>query len=201
MYRFEDIEWMDLWWEHTNTPGKRVLLIGDSISRDGYYHFVKERLEGKYLVDRCSLSTGIDSPMLYQALDIFIKHMGFSYEFIHFNSGAHAGYIPRKEFGEDIEKVMLYLKGNAPGSKLLMGNCTPNRKNPGPNGFGEYNDVLIQRNEEYQRVGKELGIKVLDLYSAIIDHNIMNSDGVHFNADGYKVLGDVVADAILKQEQ
>ena len=45
MHRFEEIEWMDLWWEQTNTPGKRVLLIGDSISRDGYYRYVKEIFE------------------------------------------------------------------------------------------------------------------------------------------------------------
>ena len=40
MYKNEKYEWMDFWWDNANMEGKRVLLIGDSISRDGYYHIV-----------------------------------------------------------------------------------------------------------------------------------------------------------------
>lgn len=200
MHRFEEIEWMDLWWEQTNTPGKRVLLIGDSISRDGYYRYVKERLAGKYLVDRCSLSTGIDSPMLTKAIDMFIKHMGFRYDVIHFNSGAHAGYIPADEFEEHLKDVVFYLRENSPNSRIIIGNCTPNRLDPGPDGFGKYNAVILERNEKYLKVGGELGIEVVDLYQTIIDNNIMNSDGIHFNSDGYKVLGDALAKTILGRQ-
>lgn len=199
MYKNEKTEWMDFWCDNADKEGKRVLLVGDSISRDGYYHIVRDRLEGKYWVDRCSLSTGIDNPLLLNALDMFIKHSGAKYEYIHFNNGLHAGYIKSNEFGVHFERVARYIRETAPESKLIFGLCTPYRGNPDESGFGEFNAEVIKRNAEISKVGEKLGIKVNDLYSCIIDNGIMPYDGVHYKEDGWVALGNMVADSILAE--
>lgn len=197
MYKNEKYEWMDFWWDNANMEGKRVLLIGDSISRDGYYHIVKERLDGKYLVDRCSISTGVDNPAIYKAIDMFLKHSGFEYEYVHFNSGLHACYMPADEFGKHFEEVARYIMHSCPDSKLILGLCTPYRINPDESGFGDFNSEVIKRNEEIKKVGEKLGIKVNDLYSCIVDGGIMTYDGLHYKEDGWIALGNMVADSII----
>ena len=199
MYKNEKYEWMDFWWDNANMEGKRVLLIGDSISRDGYYHIVKERLDGKYLVDRCSISTGVDNPAIYKAIDMFLKHSGFEYEYVHFNSGLHACYMPADEFGKHFEEVARYIMHSCPDSKLILGLCTPYRINPDESGFGDFNSEVIKRNEEIKKVGEKLGLKVNDLYSVIIDNGIMTCDGLHYKEDGWIALGNMVADSILAE--
>lgn len=197
MYKNEKYEWMDFWWDNADAEGKRVLLIGDSISRDGYYHIVKERLDGKYLVDRCSISTGVDNPAIYKAIDLFIKDSAFKYDYIHFNNGLHACYIPEGEFGAHFERVARYIIETAPESKLILGLCTPYRINPDESGFGDFNSEVIKRNEEIKKVGEKLGIKVNDLYSCIVDGGIMTYDGLHYKEDGWIALGNMVADSII----
>src|ERR1700733_2980457 len=62
----ESIEWCDIWISHANeTNLPRVLLIGDSISRD-YYARVEKLLSGKAYVGRLSSSAFIADPVLIQ---------------------------------------------------------------------------------------------------------------------------------------
>lgn len=199
MHKLEKTEWMDFWCDNADKEGKRVLLVGDSISRDGYYHIVRDRLEGKYWVDRCSLSTGIDNPLLLNALDMFIKHSGAKYEYIHFNNGLHACYIPEGEFGAHFERVARYIIETAPESKLILGLCTPYRIDPDQSGFWDFNVEVLKRNEQIKSVGAKLGLKVNDLYSCIIDNGIMPYDGLHYREDGWQALGNMVADSIVNE--
>jgi len=83
----ESIEWCDIWISHANeTNLPRVLLIGDSITRD-YYPGVEKHLEGKAYVARLSTSRFAADPVLLQELSLVLGNMNF--DVIHFNNGMH----------------------------------------------------------------------------------------------------------------
>ena len=193
MRKNEKIEWMDLWWDDADAEGKRLLIIGDSISRDGYYPVVCEHFKGRYHVDRCSTSAVPDAPVYYSLLDLFLRRPEFDYEAVSINIGPHGTYIPDGEFCEHIKKVIDYIRSIKPDIKIILCTVTPNRVAPlDENGFGEKNKIYFARGEIYKKIGAEQGLTVVDFYREIIDHKIMNSDGIHFRQDGYQVLGNAL---------
>src|ERR1700742_965094 len=83
----EAIEWCDIWISHANeTNLPRVLLIGDSITRD-YYPEVEKRLAGKALVARLATSRFPADPMLAKEIALVLD--GTRFDVIHFNNGMH----------------------------------------------------------------------------------------------------------------
>jgi hypothetical protein len=83
----ESIEWFDTWIPHANeTKLPRVLLIGDSISRD-YYPGVEKRLAGKAYLDRLSTSASIFDPVSLQEIKMVLG--AYKFDVIHFNNGMH----------------------------------------------------------------------------------------------------------------
>src|SRR5882672_10934318 len=83
----ESIEWCDIWISHANeTNLPRVLLIGDSITRD-YYPEVEKRLAGKAYVARLSTSRFIADPILLKEISVVLE--GTKFDVIHFNNGMH----------------------------------------------------------------------------------------------------------------
>src|SRR5271170_8530362 len=68
----ESIEWCDIWISHANeTNLPRVLLIGDSITRD-YYPEVEKHLAGKAYVARLATSRFIADPVLLQEIALVL---------------------------------------------------------------------------------------------------------------------------------
>src|ERR1700760_4024215 len=83
----ESIEWCDIWISHANeTNLPRVLLIGDSITRD-YYHGVEKCLDGKAYVARLATSRFASDPVLLEEIALVLDNNKF--EVIHFNNGMH----------------------------------------------------------------------------------------------------------------
>ena len=83
----EAIEWCDIWISHANeTNLPRVLLIGDSITRD-YYSEVEKHLDGKAYVGRLATSRFIGDPVLLSEIKSVLD--GAKFDVIHFNNGMH----------------------------------------------------------------------------------------------------------------
>src|SRR5881394_3737231 len=77
----ESIEWCDIWISHANeTNLPRVLLIGDSITRD-YYPEVEKRLAGKAYVGRLASSAFVSDPVLRQQVEMVLSQ--YRFEVIH----------------------------------------------------------------------------------------------------------------------
>lgn len=68
----EQFEWADLWWDNADREGRRVLLIGDSVTR-GYWPAVSAALQGICFVDRMTTSKGPDNPAFQYELDYFLR--------------------------------------------------------------------------------------------------------------------------------
>src|SRR5258705_13861017 len=83
----ESIEWCDIWISHANeTNLPRVLLIGDSITRD-YYPEVEKHLVGKAYVARLATSRFLTDPVLAKEIALVLE--GTKFDVIHFNNGMH----------------------------------------------------------------------------------------------------------------
>ncbi|MEI6460608.1 MAG: SGNH/GDSL hydrolase family protein [Verrucomicrobiota bacterium] len=185
--------------EITDVTGlPRVLLIGDSISI-GYTLDVRQELAGKANVHRIPTNGGATKGGTAN----LAKWLGESkWDVIHFNFGLHD--LRHMEDGkrqvepEDYEKNLrtLVAEMKKTGAKLIFGTTTPV-----PEGtltpqrtFGDvalYNNIAL-------KVMKENDVAIDDLNAAVAPDiaKLQNPHDVHYNADGYAVLGKAVVKSL-----
>src|SRR5258707_7595727 len=109
----ESIEWCDIWISHENeTNLRRVLLIGDSITR-GYYPEVEKRLTGKAFVARLATSRFVADPVLLKEIALVLDQANF--DVIHFNNGMHGWQHSEAEYRKAFPKLIKTIRAHAPG--------------------------------------------------------------------------------------
>ena len=192
----EFIEWCDIWISHANeTNLPRVLLIGDSITRD-YYPGVEKRLEGKAYVARLATSRFASDPVLLQEIALVLDNTKF--EIIHFNNGMHGWQHSEDEYGSAFSKIVKTIRAHAPNAKLICATTTPLKVSK-PNSATEASDERIAaRNAVVLDYIKGQGIVVDDLNKLVRGHPEYHSDNVHFNADGIQIEAVQVAASVEK---
>jgi hypothetical protein len=181
----ESIEWCDIWISHANeTNLPRVLLVGDSISRD-YYPGVEKRLAGKAYVARLSTSAFISDPALLEQIKMVLGE--YKFDVIHFNNGMHGWQHSEKEYGNAFPKFLAEIKTHAPNAKLIWANTTALKVSPvlpEDNHTQATDERITARNAIALEFIKPAGIDVDDLNSLTSGHAELHSDNVHFNAGG-----------------
>jgi lysophospholipase L1-like esterase len=181
----EYIEWCDIWISHANeTNLPRVLLIGDSITRD-YYPGVEKHLDGRAYVGRLSSSAFVADPVLLDQLKMTLSSMKF--DVIHFNNGMHGWQHSEDEYRKAFPKFIETIRRYAPRAKLIWASTTPLRQSPTPakDHPTEATDERIQaRNSIASNMAQKEGIPVDDLYSLMRGHPEYHRDNVHFNDQG-----------------
>lgn len=188
----EDIEWTRSWCTDCNDSTKpRILLIGDSIC-DGYYDTVFERLNSMYAVDKLVSSRSVESEVYKKQLELFLND--FKYDLISFNNGLHGFHLSKDEYSRAYEKI-LHMFGNA---KVILTLSTPIMQADNLKCYNEKdNRIVIERNESVRSIGVKYGLPVCDLYSAVNKiSEIRAADGVHYMEEGYKILGNTLAEFI-----
>ncbi len=192
----EFIEWCDIWISHANeTNLPRVLLIGDSITRD-YYPGVEKRLEGKAYVARLATSRFASDPVLLQEIALVLDNTKF--DIIHFNNGMHGWQHSEEEYRSAFPKLIETIRVHAPNAKLIWATTTPLKVSK-PNGTKESSDDRIAaRNTIALECIKGQGIAVDDLNTLVRGHSEYHSDNVHFNADGIQIEAVQVAASVEK---
>jgi len=184
----ESIEWCDIWISHadeTNLP--RVLLIGDSISRD-YYPGVEKRLAGKAYVARLSTSAFISDPVLLQEVKMVLSE--YQFDVIHFNNGMHGWQHSETEYQRAFPNFLKTIRQCAPDAKLIWATTTPLKVSPNlpPNNLTQATDERIAaRNTIALKFVQAKGIPVDDLNALVQGHPEYHSDNVHFNAGGIEL--------------
>ena len=193
----ESIEWCDIWISHadeTNLP--RVLLIGDSISRD-YYPGVEKRLAGKAYVARLSTSAFISDPVLLQEIKMVLSE--YHFDVVHFNNGMHGWQHSEKEYQKGFPKFLKTIQEYAPHAKLIWATTTPLKVSPGlpSNNQTEATDERISaRNAITLTFVQAQGIPVDDLNALVRGHPEYHSDNVHFDDQGIELEAAQVAGRI-----
>ena len=176
----------------------RVLLIGDSISI-GYTLPVRQELAGKANVHRIPTNGG---PTKNGTANL-AKWLGESkWDVIHFNFGLHdlrhmedgKRQVEPADYEKNLRSLVADLKKT--GAKLIFGTTTPvpEGKLTPQRTFGDvatYNDIAL-------KVMKENGVAIDDLNAAVAPDiaKLQNPNDVHYNAEGYAVLGQAVVKSL-----
>ncbi len=167
----------------------RVLLIGDSVSR-GYTQSVRKTLAGKANVHRAPANCGPTSLGL-RKLDIWLGDG--KWDVIHFNFGIHDRNTPIADYSQRLEQLVERMKKT--GAKLVWATTTPIPDDPAKKQTAA---SIVERNEAAAQIMQKHGVVTDDLFTAVTPHleAMQNPNDVHFNAAGYKFLGQQVGKAI-----
>ena len=182
-------------WDYLKDDPKlpRVLLIGDSVSR-GYTLAARKALEGKANVHRAPENCGPTANGL-KKLDVWLD--GGKWDVIHFNFGIHDRATPAADYEQRLQTLVTRLK--ATGAKVIWASTTPippdaKTAKDGPAEAA----AIVEKNKIAAQVMEKNGVAMDDLFTFITPHiaQVQNPQDVHFNAQGYDLLGGKVAGAI-----
>ncbi len=195
LYKMEKVRGSISAWDYVKDDPKlpRVLLIGDSVSR-GYTLAARKALAGKANVHRAPENCGPTANGL-KKLDIWLD--GGKWDVIHFNFGIHDRATPPADYEQRLQTLVTRLK--ATGAKIIWASTTPippdvkNAKD-GPADSA----AIVERNKIAAKVMEQNGVAIDDLFTFITPHiaQVQNPQDVHFNGQGYDLLGGKVAEAI-----
>ena len=195
----ESIEWCDIWISHANeTNLPRVLLIGDSITRD-YYPGVQRQLEGKVYVGRLSSSAFISDPVLSKQIEMVLSQ--YKFNIIHFNNGMHGWQHSEAEYEKAFPQFLKTIRKFAPNAKLIWASTTPLKVSPNlpaDNQTQATDERIAARNTSALKIAQASGITVDDLNTLMRGHPEFHSDNVHFNDQGVALQAAQVAEHIEK---
>lgn len=168
----------------------RVLLIGDSVSR-GYTLAARKALAGRANVHRAPENCGPTANGM-KKLDVWLGDG--KWDVIHFNFGIHDRATPAADYVDRLGKIVARLK--ATGAKVVWASTTPIPADTkdGPKAA----EAIVEKNRLAAELMAAQGVQVDDLYAFITPHlaKVQNPKDVHFNGEGYELLGKQVARVI-----
>ena len=180
--------------DKTNLP--RVLLIGDSIC-GSYTSGAIQCLKGKAYVSQLGTSKAICLPEYFEEIRMALRQS--HYAVIHFNNGLHGWAYSEAEYGRNLAKLVELLKTEAPGAKLVWATTTQLRSSPAPfEKFAPNNDRVIARNAIAAEIMARNGIPTDDLYTLMVPHPHLLSDGTHYTPEGNAIISPQVNACLLK---
>jgi lysophospholipase L1-like esterase len=182
----------------------RVLLVGDSI-RLHYQPHVRTALSGQAEVTGPRENCG-SSRTVRACLGQWIKSC--SAGLIHINCGLHdirvdepapGVQVPLDEYAQNVEAIVRHARDHV--EQVIWATSTPINE-----GLHQINKVSRRSEADlsaYNRVAVEIaraaGAQINDLWQFVTAHGagpIWEQDGVHFNDEGYMLIGAFVADKI-----
>lgn len=168
----------------------RVLLIGDSVSR-GYTQAVRKVMAGRANVHRAPENCGPTANGL-KKLDVWLGQG--KWDVIHFNFGIHDRATKAADYEQRLETIATRLK--VTGAKVIWASTTPIP--PDTKDGPAAAEAIIEKNRIAARVMQRQGVATDDLFAFITPHlaKVQNPKDVHFNGEGYELLGKQVAASI-----
>ncbi len=198
----EYIEWLNFWFDYANkTRNDRVLLIGDSISRQ--YRGELGRIS-EMPIDFFATSASITEDIFWKQLDHFFSYEEYRQKKAHIQIGFHGivnstGYNRKaaefsyEEYEKSFEKLVQTVMKYVP--VVVVALTTPVVKQSDLSVLDEYiNGEIIKRNNIAAKVAKKYNLKINNLYSLMLDDE--HVDRVHFTKAGNDKLADAVAHAL-----
>ncbi len=198
MNKTEYIEWCDFWIEDGNNKEKpRILLIGDSITRD-YKGPVMERLQSQVTVNMMASSRGMDNEDYFAELGYILNAERFHYDAVHLNNGLHANHLKAEEYEDLLIKTVEFIRKDSKAA-IIIALSTPVYRNEA--GYeNEDNRRVIERNQRAAEVAGRFGLQVNDLYTLSYGkEEIRLEDGLHYNSDGSKLQAKQVVEYLIKE--
>ncbi len=194
----EPIEWLNYWIEDANKYKQRIILIGDSVTRD-----LRKKINfflrggGEYCVDLLAMSYSIFDDMVLEEIKHFFKRTPYQYDLIIYHLGAHHGYGVNciksenavNQYTDRVREILVELKkysDNIGVMTLTLEGCADEKS--GLN----HNMEIKKRNEILRAVSNELDLLFYDL-NQTIDYKIVRYiDRCHFTDDDYEYMSEKI---------
>ncbi|GHU75623.1 hypothetical protein FACS189461_2190 [Spirochaetia bacterium] len=192
----EQYEWSDMWWDEPDKSGSRVLLVGDSITR-AYRQPLKDLAGDDFYIDMFATSRAADNPAYFRELSCMLSN-GLSYKIIHLNNGLHGFHQTIEIYAKHYEELVNFFLTRPGNAKLILTLSTPVTIPGTPEQYGEKNNIVLERNEAVRCLAGKYSLPLDDLYTAADNNKDAKSDdGIHFTAEGNRLLARQVLQALL----
>ncbi len=193
--KLEKYEWTDVWWDEPEKKGRRILLVGDSITR-GYYKHLRKIMPKDIYLDRYVTSRALDNPCFLKELK-YVLSQG-KYEIIHFNNGLH-GSMDTEVFKKCYEEIIKMLVRLDESPEIIIAGTTPVVVINHPKEYIDFNKKSVERAMAAEEIAKKYDLLYEDLYNVVdgID-GIREDDSYHYNDKGCELLTEVVAKNLKK---
>lgn len=182
----EQIEWLNYWIEDANKFKKRILMIGDSVTRD-LRKYVSFFVSDTFSVDLLAYSYGFIDSKFIEELKSYLNNSDYDYDKIILNLGGHHGYLyddclesEGNVFEGVISEVIKFTKAKC--NELLYVLPTYERKNDRDN--SDHNKIIKQRNCIIKKILEEQKIDIIDINHTNIVSRGMYVDWCHLNDMG-----------------
>lgn len=195
IYNREKTEWVNYMWHSANDASvKRILLIGDSITK-GIYNDVSDLLQNYAAVDLLA-SSRVVTDQVFDA-DLEAALVDYSHDIIYFNNGLHGIDVPAALFEEAFfDKVELLQKY---AGKIVLATCTPITERDNPQVLSSKNEVVTKRNEIIRKAAEKYSLVLNDWYDFMLNCPFYKeNDGYHYTAEGKRVQAKLVCEVLTK---
>ena len=187
--KLEKYEWSNMWWDEPEMKGRRVLLVGDSIT-NGYSPVLKKMMPCDIYIDKYVTSRALDNPSYLKELKYMLTQG--EYEVIHFNNGLHGG-LDTACFKERYEEVVKYLLSLENSPAIIISGTTPVVVVGKPNEYMPFNQKSIERDKAAMEIAEKYNLVYENLYNAVDGiEGIRLNDSYHYNEHGCEILADIV---------
>lgn len=192
VYKQERVGGAPTAWDYVEDDPRlpRTLIIGDSISR-GYTLRVRAALVGKANVHRAPENCGAAANGV-ERMDDWLRNE--KWDVIHFNFGLHDGKTLADIYERQLREIVARLKKT--GAQLVWATTTPR---PADSKEGP---LMVEADAQLRAIAAQImdenRIAVDDLFQTVTPWlaEVQNPKDVHFNDQGYEILGKAVAESI-----
>ena len=179
----ERYEWDRTWIERTeNAESPRVMYLGDSISW-GIRPEAQRSVGQEFLMDALATSKALDNPWYLPTWDLLLQQTATPVLTV-VNNGLHGWHLKdEEEYGPLFRAFLEEVRKRCGKIAVVLTTCVAD----------EARNLRVQtRNRVAARVARDLGCPVIDLYTPSLQGK--HSDGVHFDAEGYRLLAGVLVE-------
>ena len=188
----------------TDKPLPRILYYGDSISMGYGDRFTALMKDKAWCYHWCHFVGHVGS---FPANAFEVAAGVAPFDIIIFNNGLHSlQWSPDKVTDAQIETVLrnmihAFRKG-APKARLIWAATTPQTAKGRPvTGMGDLNPIVIRINTLAEKVMKDEGVDIVDLYTLLKDRlSLAAGDQYHWTGDAYQLIAEALqkkCDALL----
>lgn len=204
LHEREAIEWSNFWWENADKECKRILLVGDSVTR-GYRSSLNNFFlgSGEYAVDLCAFSASVTDNLTEKMLDAFFTVSEYTYDYIGIQLGGQHGFKTRccTNLGYREQYKNAYMKyirkmRNICNNVFLISYTPTVLKEDLAVYNAERNKELLTRNEIVKEVADEMGCPYINLWDYILERNCKHTDYIHFDKEANQYIADYIGKVI-----
>lgn len=198
----EYIEWVNFWWESANKESKRILLIGDSVTRGYRSKLNKILLAYGYVVDLFAVSMSITDELFMKMLNSFFSVEEYKYDIVCFQVSQHefAHFNQDERYGDKWIKAYIDLisEVNKRVSNVTFVSLTPNVLKADLKIYDDArNRYLWYMNKKISEMAIKMRALYIDLWDTLLEAE--HSDYIHFTEEVNWSIAEDVSEVLIEQ--